>query len=214
MTATFTLMLFFTAGAPEKASAQQANRDVPQLGAPDATYSPNSKVLPVPELKFGGVIKYNAVESKPWWPPRVAPQGRSEYLVDNDRRCRFRCAKHVRRCHPDAGAGSYRCRRTALHQLSLTALCSPTRAALITGRNHHSVGFGVISEAASGFPGYDSIIGKDTATIGRILLDNGYRTSWFGKDHNTPTWFASQAGPFEARLDAIHRRGCRQPGQG
>jgi hypothetical protein len=73
MTATFTLMLFFTAGAPEKASAQQANRDVPQLGAPDATYSPNSKVLPVPELKFGGVIKYNAVESKPWWPPRVAP---------------------------------------------------------------------------------------------------------------------------------------------
>lgn len=73
MTATLTLMLFFTAGAPEKASAQQANRDVPQLGAPDATYSPNSKVLPVPELKFGGVIKYNAVESKPWWPPRVAP---------------------------------------------------------------------------------------------------------------------------------------------
>ena len=69
-----------------------------------------------------------------------------------------------------------------------TSLCSPTRAALITGRNHHSVGFGVISEAASGFPGYNSVIGKDSATIGRILLENGYRTSWFGKDHNTPTW--------------------------
>jgi arylsulfatase len=78
-----------------------------------------------------------------------------------------------------------------------TALCSPTRAALITGRNHHSVGFGVISEAASGYPGYNSIIGKDNATIGRILLDNGYRTSWFGKDHNTPTYQASQAGPFD-----------------
>ncbi len=78
-----------------------------------------------------------------------------------------------------------------------TSLCSPTRAALITGRNHHSVGFGVVSEAASGFPGYDSYIGKDSATIGRILLDNGYRTSWFGKDHNTPTWTASQAGPFD-----------------
>ena len=78
-----------------------------------------------------------------------------------------------------------------------TSLCSPTRAALITGRNHHSVGFGVVSEAASGFPGYNSVIGKDNATIGRILLENGYRTSWFGKDHNTPTWDASQAGPFD-----------------
>ena len=78
-----------------------------------------------------------------------------------------------------------------------TSLCSPTRAALITGRNHHSVGFGVVSEAATGFPGYDSVIGRDSATIGRILLENGYRTSWFGKDHNTPTWTASQAGPFD-----------------
>ena len=75
-------------------------------------------------------------------------------------------------------------------------LCSPTRAALITGRNHHSVGFGVVSEAASGYPGYDSIITKDSATLGRILLENGYRTAWFGKDHNTPTYQASQAGPF------------------
>jgi arylsulfatase len=59
------------------------------------------------------------------------------------------------------------------------------------------VGFGVVSEAASGFPGYNSIIGKDNATIGRILLENGYRTSWYGKDHNTPSWTASQAGPFD-----------------
>src|SRR5207237_4164990 len=78
-----------------------------------------------------------------------------------------------------------------------TALCSPTRAALITGRNHHSAGFGVISEQATGFPGYNSIIAKDKATIGRILLDNGYSTSWFGKDHNTPAFAASQVGPFD-----------------
>ena len=78
-----------------------------------------------------------------------------------------------------------------------TALCSPTRAALITGRNHHSVGFGVISEQATGFPGYDSFITRDKATIGRILKDNGYSTSWFGKDHNTPAFQASQAGPFD-----------------
>ena len=58
-----------------------------------------------------------------------------------------------------------------------TSLCSPTRAAQITGRNHHSVGFGVIAEQATGFPGYDSVIGVDNATIGRILRDNGYATS-------------------------------------
>jgi len=78
-----------------------------------------------------------------------------------------------------------------------TALCSPTRAALITGRNHHSVGFGVISEQSTGYPGYDSIIPKNKATIGRILRDNGYATSWFGKDHNVPAFAASQAGPFD-----------------
>ena len=78
-----------------------------------------------------------------------------------------------------------------------TSLCSPTRAALITGRNHHSVGFGVVSEQSTGFPGYNSIITRDNATIGRILQENGYRTSWYGKDHNTPTYQASQAGPFD-----------------
>ena len=78
-----------------------------------------------------------------------------------------------------------------------TALCSPTCAALITGRNHHSVGFGVISEQATGYPGYDSFIERDKATIGKILKDNGYRTSWFGKNHNTPGFQASEIGPFD-----------------
>jgi arylsulfatase A-like enzyme len=82
-------------------------------------------------------------------------------------------------------------------QFHSTALCSPTRAALITGRNHHSAGFGVISELATGYPGYDSVIAKDTATIGTILRDNGYATSWFGKNHNTPTYLYSLAGPYD-----------------
>ena len=59
------------------------------------------------------------------------------------------------------------------------------------------MGFGVVSEQATGFPGYDSIITKDKATIGTILRDNGYATAWFGKDHNTPAFEASQAGPFD-----------------
>ena len=77
-----------------------------------------------------------------------------------------------------------------------TSLGSPTRAAIITGRNHHSAGFGVVGEIATGFPGYDSIIPIEKGTIGTILKDNGYATSWFGKDHNTPFFANSQAGPF------------------
>src|SRR5665811_2484683 len=80
-------------------------------------------------------------------------------------------------------------------QFCSTALCSPTRAALITGRNHHSAGFGVISELSTGYPGYDSIITPDKATIGTILQGNGYATSWFGKNHNTPPFQYSAAGP-------------------
>src|SRR5438046_3839565 len=73
-------------------------------------------------------------------------------------------------------------------QFHSTALCSPTRAALITGRNHHSCGFGQIGELATGYPGYDSVIGVENATVGRILRENGYATSWFGKNHNTPAF--------------------------
>jgi arylsulfatase len=82
-------------------------------------------------------------------------------------------------------------------QFHSTALCSPTRAALITGRNHHSAGFGVVAEQATGFPGYDSVITRDKATIGKILKDNGYATSWFGKNHNTPSYHYTAAGPFD-----------------
>jgi arylsulfatase A-like enzyme len=81
-------------------------------------------------------------------------------------------------------------------QFHSCALCSPTRAALITGRNHHSVGFGVVTEQSTAFPGYDSIIGPNNATIGEILKENGYATSWFGKEHNTPGFQYTIAGPF------------------
>ena len=106
-------------------------------------------------------------------------------------------SEHLRRHHPHADVGPARqagLRYTHFHSASL---CSPTRAALITGRNHHSVHFGIVAEGATGYPGYDAIIKKDTATVGAILRDNGYATSWFGKDHNVPGWLATQAGPFD-----------------
>jgi arylsulfatase len=78
-----------------------------------------------------------------------------------------------------------------------TALCSPTRAALLTGRNHHVAGTGVITEAATGYDGYTGIIPKRTGTIAEVLRQHGYATAWFGKNHNTPDWETSQVGPFD-----------------
>ncbi|MGF1495043.1 MAG: arylsulfatase [Microcoleaceae cyanobacterium] len=78
-----------------------------------------------------------------------------------------------------------------------TALCSPTRAALLTGRNHHSVSSGTIQELATGYPGYSGLIPQSTATIGQILRENGYSTAWFGKNHNVPDNLTSGVGPFD-----------------
>jgi len=78
-----------------------------------------------------------------------------------------------------------------------TALCSPTRAALITGRNHHSAATGVIGETATGYDGYTTVLPRNTGTVGEVLRQNGYMTAWIGKNHNTPVWEASAAGPFD-----------------
>ena len=78
-----------------------------------------------------------------------------------------------------------------------TALCSPTRAALITGRNHHNVASGVIGEIASGFDGYTAVLPKSAGSVGEVLRQNGYMTAWIGKNHNTPAWESSAAGPFD-----------------
>ncbi|MDT3777062.1 arylsulfatase [Nitrospira sp. MA-1] len=78
-----------------------------------------------------------------------------------------------------------------------TALCSPTRAALLTGRNHHSVGTGVIGEAGTGFPGYTGIIPASAATFAEVLREYGYANAWFGKNHNVPDWETSLVGPFD-----------------
>jgi arylsulfatase len=78
-----------------------------------------------------------------------------------------------------------------------TALCSPTRAALITGRNHHSASFAGITELATGYDGYCCVLPKDCGTVGEVLRQNGYMTAWIGKNHNTPTWELSAAGPYD-----------------
>jgi arylsulfatase len=166
-------------------------------GSPGATTTINGKQLPPPVPKFGGLIKDDALHSKPWWPPRVVPpKGAPNILLIMTDDAGFGVPSTFGGVIPTPSMDRIAANGLRYNRIFSTALCSPTRAALITGRNHHSVGFGVIAEQATGFPGYDSIIGADSATIGRILRDNGYATSWFGKDHNTPTYQASQVGPF------------------
>ena len=179
-------------------AAQQNMQITGAPGSPDAMTTIDGRYLPPPPQPFQGRIELNAAQSKPSWPARVVPPtGAPNILLIMTDDVGFAAPSTFGGVIPTPELDRIANEGLRYTNFHSTSLCSPTRAALITGRNHHSVGFGVVSEAATGFPGYNSIIGKDSATIGRILLDNGYRTSWFGKDHNTPTWDASQTGPFD-----------------
>lgn len=181
--------------AAVEAQAQQVT-GVP--GSPSATTTIDGKQLPPPDPKFGGVIKEKASESKAWWAPRVVPPRRAPNILlimtdDSGFGAPSTFGGVVPTPALDRIANSG-LRYTNFHS---TSLCSPSRAALLTGRNHHVAGFGVVGEIATGFPGYNSIIRKENGTVGAILKDNGYGTSWFGKNHNTPFYQATQAGPFD-----------------
>jgi arylsulfatase len=168
------------------------------LGAPDATTTLNGNQLPAPAPPFGGVIKDAALQSRPWWAPRITPpQGAPNVLLIITDDAGFGVPSTFGGVIPTPAMERVARNGLRYNRMFSTALCSPTRAALITGRNHHSAGFGVISEQSTGFPGYNSIIERDKATIGRLLKDNGYSTAWFGKDHNVPAFQASQSGPFD-----------------
>jgi arylsulfatase A-like enzyme len=166
-------------------------------GSPSATTTIQGNQIPVPDPKFGGVIKENAKDSKPWWPPTIVPpKGAPNVLLIMTDDQGYGVSGTFGGVIPTPALDRIAKAGLRYTQFNSTALCSPTRAALITGRNHHSSGFGVITELSTGFPGYDSVIGPDNATVGAILKGNGYATSWFGKNHNTPAYQYTVAGPF------------------
>ena len=168
-----------------------------ELGSAAATTTLSGAQLPAPDPEFGGVIKESAADSKAWWPPRIVPPAAAPNVLlimsDDDG---FGSPSTFGGVIPTPTLDRIAQNGLRYTNFHSTSLCSPTRAALITGRNHHSVGFGVVGEIATGFPGYDSIIPLEKGTVGTILKENGYATSWFGKDHNTPFFANSQAGPF------------------
>ncbi|GAU85901.1 arylsulfatase [Bosea sp. BIWAKO-01] len=167
-------------------------------GSPDATTTIDGKYLPPPPPTFGGVVNLEASKSKPYWPPQVVPpKGAPNILLIMTDDQGYGVSGTFGGVVPTPAMDRIAQMGLRYTQFHSTALCSPTRAALITGRNHHSVGFGIISEQSTGYPGYDSVIGVENATIGNILKQNGYATSWFGKNHNTPSYQYSAAGPFD-----------------
>jgi arylsulfatase A-like enzyme len=177
------------------AMAQQAI-DTP--GAPGATTTIDGRYLPPPPQPFQGEIKLNALQSKPAWPARVVPpKGAPNILLIMTDDVGFGAPSTFGGVIPTPTLDRLAADGLRYTNFHTTSLCSPTRAALLTGRNHHSEGFGVISEIATGFPGYDSVMGPESATIAKILKENGFRTAWFGKNHNTPAFETSQAGPFD-----------------
>ncbi len=177
------------------ASAQQAPG---ATCSASATTTVDGKYVPSPPPEFGGTINLSATDSKPCWPPTVVPpKGAPNVLLIMTDDQGYGVTSTFGGVIPTPTMDRLAKAGLRYTQFHSTALCSPTRAALITGRNHHSVGSGVIGELATGYPGYDSVIAKDKATIGTILRDNGYATSWFGKNHNTPTYLYSLAGPYD-----------------
>ena len=166
-------------------------------GSPSATTTIDGKYLPPPPAPFGGTINLDATNSKPYWPPTVVPpKGAPNVLLIMTDDQGYGVTGTFGGVIPTPSMDRIANAGLRYTQFHSTALCSPSRAAMITGRNHHSVGFGVITELSTGYPGYNSIIGPESATVGTILRQNGYATSWFGKNHNTPSYQISSAGPF------------------
>ena len=157
-------------------------------------------VLPIPDQPYSGLIKFDAKDPEAKFPPIQQlrpPEGAPNVLVvllDDvgfgassafGGPCNTPTAERL------AGDG------LKYNRFHTTALCAPTRMALLTGRNHHSVGMGTITELATGAPGYNATRPNTAATVAETLRLNGYSTGYFGKCHEVPPWENSPIGPFD-----------------
>jgi arylsulfatase len=168
------------------------------LGAAIALPAAAQVVLPHPPQPFKGKIGRTAAESTPDFPkPMTAPKGAPNVLLIMTDDVGFGASSTFGGAIPTPTFDTLAKAGLCYNTFHTTALCSPTRAALLTGRNHHTNATGVIMEQGTGFPGYNSLMPKSSGSVGEILKQNGYNTAWFGKNHNVPDWQTSQAGPFD-----------------
>ncbi|MGB6599934.1 MAG: arylsulfatase [Candidatus Cybelea sp.] len=158
------------------------------------------EILPIPDQPYAGFIAYDAKDPdskfapiEPLLPPKAAPNVLIVLIDDVG----FGASSTFG--GPCQSPTAERLAKNGLRytRFHTTALCSPTRAALLSGRNHHEVGMGGITEIATSAPGYNSIRPNSMAPLPEILRLNGYSTAQFGKCHEVPVWEASPVGPFD-----------------
>jgi arylsulfatase A-like enzyme/uncharacterized membrane protein len=192
------------AGSPAKSVVPMDRNSLAELKSALAEaagkFSPDRTVLPIPDRNFGGTAGRTIDQSVADWSMLAGPQPPEDapnvliVLIDD-----------AGFGNPDTFGGPIstpnltRVQRNGLtyNRFHVTAVCSPTRAALLTGRNHHRVGFGSIAEYPGPFPGYTAVRPKSCTALPRILRENGYVTGGFGKWHLTPDNVQGPAGPFD-----------------
>lgn len=158
---------------------------------------PSREVLPVASPPFTGSISPALADSTPAWSDRLrAPAGAPNILLVLTDDVGFGASSTFGGPIPTPNLDRLAKLGARYNNFHTTAMCSPTRAALLTGRNHHGVGTGALTDIAMGFPGYNGELPATSATMGRILQANGYSTAWFGKHHNVPGDESGETGPF------------------
>ena len=156
------------------------------------------EVLPYPQPPFKGHIGRTAKDSTQDFPKDVrAPKGAPNILLILTDDVGFGASTTFGGPIPTPTMDRLAKNGLRYTQFHTTALSSPTRAALLSGRNHHSNATGVIMELGTGFPGYNTLMPKSCGTFAEVLKQNGYNTAWYGKNHNVPDWHTSQVGPFD-----------------
>jgi arylsulfatase len=156
-------------------------------------------VLPIPDKAYDGPVMYNAKDPDSHFPPIEPlrpPAGAPNVLVVLIDDVGFGASSAFGGPCDTPVAERLAADGLRFNRFHTTALCSPTRAALLTGRNHHAVGMGGITEMATSAPGYTSVIPNTAAPLAKTLQLNGYATSQFGKCHEVPVWETSPLGPF------------------
>ena len=157
-----------------------------------------AEVLPKPDAPFAGVLDADRNKSQPAWPkPVTAPKGAPNIVLILLDDVGFGATSTTG--GPVATPALEKLASSGLryNEFHVNALCSPTRAALLSGRNDHQLGFGTVIEGASGYPGYNARWPKTAVSLPEVLRRNGYSTAAFGKWHNTPTQEINPAGPFD-----------------
>lgn len=155
-------------------------------------------VLPAPQAPFAGKIGETYADSVQAFPePIKAPAGAPNVFLILTDDVGFGAASTFGGPIPTPNLDRLAERGLVYNRFHTTAMCSPTRAALLTGRNHHAVSNGIVANLTTGFPGYNNVMPKSAATVAEILRQNGYNTAMFGKHHNAPEAHVSPEGPFD-----------------